>query len=199
MYLVSENELSKPNQFRCLEIHRFLIIIIIIIIYIYIAQTSIWIYSVALYNIVPLNWSKTGPWLAQKTHDFANKGDFILWKPGNHHRTQMMMFWRRYNDLFRSVVWVGENPGKEVANSFGSKSYQWGLITLSKFPLEGWIFGAQRAKNETPRYSKTKSQRSEPKWLLKYLISPNFCARFQPNRLTTTFGPWNTFSDNNTY
>ena len=24
LYLVSENELSKPNQFRCLEIHRFL-------------------------------------------------------------------------------------------------------------------------------------------------------------------------------
>ena len=95
-----------------------------------------------------------------------NKGDFILWKPGNHHRTQMMMFWRRYNDLFRSVVRVGENPGKEVANSFGSTIYQWGLITLSKFPLEGWIFGAERAKNEPPPcYSKTKSQRSEPKWL----------------------------------
>ena len=29
-----------------------------------------------------------------------NKGDFILWKPSNHHRTQMMTFWRRYNDLF---------------------------------------------------------------------------------------------------
>ena len=24
LYLVSENEFSKPNQFRCLEIHRFL-------------------------------------------------------------------------------------------------------------------------------------------------------------------------------
>ena len=32
----------------------------------------------------------------------------------------------------------------------------------------------------------------------KYLIIPNFCAKFQPNRLTTTFGPWNTFSDNDT-
>ena len=32
VYLVNENELSKPNQFRCLEIHRFL----------------------------PLNWCKTG-------------------------------------------------------------------------------------------------------------------------------------------
>ena len=72
-------------------------------------------------------------------------------------------------------------------------------MALSKCPLEGWIFGAKRAKNETPpspRNSKTKSQRSESKWLLKYLITPNFCAKFHPNRLTTTFGPWNTFSDN---
>ena len=49
-----------------------------------------------------------------------------------------------------------------------------------------------------PCNSKTKSHRSELKWLLKYLITPNFCAKFQPNRLTTTFGPWNTFSDNDT-
>ena len=28
---------------------------------------------------------------------------------------------------------------------------------------------------------------------------PNFYAKFQPNRLTTTFGPWNTFSDCDTY
>ena len=71
-------------------------------------------------------------------------------------------------------------------------------MALSKCPLEGWIFGAQRAKNETPPVinSKTKSKRSEPKWLLKYLVIPNFCAKFQPNRLTTSFGPWNTFSDN---
>ena len=66
-------------------------------------------------------------------------------------------------------------------------------MALSKFPLEGWIFGAQKAKNETPPpppfNSKTKSQRSEPKWLSKYLIIPNFCAKFQPNRLTTTFQP----------
>ena len=50
----------------------------------------------------------------------------------------------------------------------------------------------------TPRNSKTKIQRSEPWWLLKYLITPNFSAKFQPNRLTTTFGPWNTLSDNDT-
>ena len=43
MYLVSDNELSKPNQFRCWEIHRFL----------------------------PLNWSKTGFWLAQKNTWFC--------------------------------------------------------------------------------------------------------------------------------
>ena len=64
---------------------------------------------------------------------------------------------------------------------------------------EGLVFGAQRAKkSEPPWNSKTKSQRSEPNWLLKYLIAPNVCAEFQPNRLTTTFGPWNTFSDNDT-
>ena len=50
----------------------------------------------------------------------------------------------------------------------------------------------------TPWNSKTESQRSEPNWLLKYLTGPNSCAKFQPNRLTTTFGPWNTFSDNDT-
>ena len=47
-----------------------------------------------------------------------------------------------------------------------------------------------------PCNSKTKSQGTEPKWLLKYLITSNFCTKFQPNRFTTTFGPWNTFSDN---
>ena len=56
----------------------------------------------------------------------------------------------------------------------------------------------KRQKREPPCNCKTKSQRSEPKWVLKYLITPNFCAKFQPNRLTTTFGPWNTFSDYDT-
>ena len=45
-----------------------------------------------------------------------------------------------------------------------------GLMALSKCHLEGWIFGAQNAKKD----SKTKSHRSEPKWLLKYLITPSF-------------------------
>ena len=49
----------------------------------------------------------------------------------------------------------------------------------------------QKMRPPPPRNSKTKShcQRSELKWLLKYLITPNFCAKFQPNRLTTTLGP----------
>ena len=76
LYLVSENELSKSNQYCCLEIYRFL----------------------------PLNCCKTGLWLAQKTHDRDLAKQrwliFILWKPGNHHRTQMIMFWRRYSELF---------------------------------------------------------------------------------------------------
>ena len=71
-----------------------------------------------------------------------------------------------------------------------------------KIPPGRQGFGAERAKNETPPpppcNSKTKSHLIEPKWLLKYLMTPNFCAKFQPNRLTTTFGPWNTFSDNDT-
>ena len=60
-----------------------------------------------------------------------------------------------------------------------------------KCPLGGWILGAWRAENEPspfPWKSKTKSQRSNPKWLLQYLTTPTFCAKFQPNRLTTTFG-----------
>ena len=81
----------------------------------------------------------------------------------------------------------------------------------SRVPLEGWIFGAQRAKTSSPppprnskgksqrsELSKGKSQRSELKWFWKYLMTPNFCAQFQPNLLTTTFGAWNTFSDNDT-
>ena len=60
-----------------------------------------------------------------------------------------------------------------------------------KCPLGGWILVAWRAENEPspfPWKSKTKSQRSNPKWHLQYLITPTFCAKFQPNRLTTTFG-----------
>ena len=78
-----------------------------------------------------------------------------------------------------------------------------GSYCTFKMPSGRLDFWCSRAKNETPplpppRNSKTKSQRTESKWLLKYLITPNFCAKFQPNQLTTTFGPWNTFSDNDT-
>ena len=52
VYLVNENELSKPNQFCCLEIHR----------------------------LLPLNWSKTGLWLAQKTRDLAKQRWFYSLK-----------------------------------------------------------------------------------------------------------------------
>ena len=80
-------------------------------------------------------------------------------------------------------------------------------MALLKCPLGAWIFGVQRAKNGTPhhplpppppRNSKPKSQRSELKWLWKYLMTPNFCVKFQPNLLTTTFRPWNIFSDYDT-
>ena len=68
---------------------------------------------------------------------------------------------------------------------------------MSPGRLDLWC--SKGKKWHRPWNSKTKRQRSEPNWLLKYLIAPNFCAKFQPKRLTTTFGPWNTFSDNDTY
>ena len=90
------------------------------------------------------------------------------------------------------------------SNSFGSTIYQWGLMALSKCPPGRLDFRWSKGKKlDTPHppsscNSKTKSHKGEPKWLSKYLITPNFCAKFQPNRLTTNFGPWNTFSDNAT-
>ena len=36
------------------------------------------------------------------------------------------------------------------SNSLGSTIYQWGLIALSKCPMEGWIFGAQGKKMRHP-------------------------------------------------
>ena len=77
-----------------------------------------------------------------------------------------------------------------------------GSYCTFKMPSGRLDFWCSRAKNDTPPpppcNSKTKSQRTESKWLLKYVITPNVCAKFQPNQLTTTFGPWNTFSDNDT-
>ena len=66
-------------------------------------------------------------------------------------------------------------------------------------PCEAGFLVLKRPKMRPPPFnSKTKSQGSERKWLLKYFITPSFCAKFQLNRLTTTFGPWNTFADNDT-
>jgi len=73
----------------------------------------------------------------------------------------------------------------------------YGTFKISPGRLDFWCSKGKNAP--TPRNSKTESQRSEPNWRLKYLIAPNFCAKFQPNRLTTTFGPWNTFSDNDSW
>ena len=72
LHLVSENELSKPNQFLCLEIHLFL----------------------------PLNWCETGLWLAQKTWFSKTKVILFFENLATTMGTQMMMFWHRYNDLF---------------------------------------------------------------------------------------------------
>ena len=40
-------------------------------------------------------------------------------------------------------------------------------------------------KKRLPCNSRTETQRSEPNRLLKYLITPKFRAKLQPNRLTT--------------
>ena len=110
-------------------------------------------------------------------------------------------------------------PGSYLCNTLRTKLHAWtkssiivefmvtfiwqhnlpvGSYHTFKMPLEDYIFVAQRAKMRSPCNSKTISQRSEPKWLLKYIITPYFCAKFQPNRLATTFGRWNTFSGNDT-
>ena len=75
----------------------------------------------------------------------------------------------------------------------------YGTFKMSPGRLDFWCSKEKMTPPAPPsRNSKTESQRSEPNWRLKYLIAPNFCAKFQPNRLTTTFGPWNTFSVNDT-
>ena len=69
----------------------------------------------------------------------------------------------------------------------------YGTFKMPPRMLDFWC--SKGKKWDSPQNSKTKSQRSEPKWLLKYLITP-ICAKFQPNRLTTTFGPWDAYFSN---
>ena len=112
-------------------------------------------------------------------------------------------------------------PGSSLCNTLRTKLHAWtessiivefmvkfiwqhnlpvGSYHTFKMPPGRLDFWCSKGKKwDPPCNFKTKSQRSEPKWLLKYLITPNFCAKFQPNRLTTTFGPWNTFLDNDTW
>ena len=71
-------------------------------------------------------------------------------------------------------------------------------MELLKFPLKGWIFGAQRANYETPLKLQNLKTEKWAKLVFKYLITLNFCAKLQPNQLTTTFGSSNTFSDSDT-
>ena len=73
------------------------------------------------------------------------------------------------------------------------------LSHFQNAPLKAGFLVLKGQKMIPPCNSKTKSQRSEPKWILKHLITPTFCAKFQPNRSITTFGRWNTFSDNVTW
>ena len=71
-----------------------------------------------------------------------------------------------------------------------------GTFKMSPGRLDFWCSMGKKWDPLPP--PETPEERSELKWVLKYLITPNFRAKFQPNRLTTTFGPWNTFSDNDT-
>ena len=93
------------------------------------------------------------------------------------------MNWKLYYSRVHGQIHLAAQFTSGVLSHFENAPWKAGFLVL-----EG-------QKMRPPCNSKTKSQRSEPKWLLKYLITPNFCAKFQLNRLTTTFGPWNTFSD----
>ena len=68
-----------------------------------------------------------------------------------------------------------------------------GCYGTFKMPPGRLDFWCPKGKKRDPPNSKPKSQRSELKWLWKYLKTPNFCVKFQPNLLTTTFAP-GTFS-----
>ena len=112
-------------------------------------------------------------------------------------------------------------PGSSLSNTLRRKLHAWhessiivmfivkfiwqhnlpvGFYGTFKMTPERLDFLYSKGKKWDPPWnSKTLSQRSEPNWLLKYLMATNFCAKFQPNRLTTSFCPWNTFSHNDTY
>ena len=102
-------------------------------------------------------------------------------------------------------------PGSSLSNTFKTKLHAWtksfiiaesmvkfiwqhnipvGFYGTVKMTLRKLDFWCSKGKQwDTPWNSKTKCQRIEPKWLLKYLIAHSLCAKFQPNRLTTSFGP----------
>ena len=104
-------------------------------------------------------------------------------------------------------------PGSSLSNTLRTKLHAWNessiiVVFIVKFiwqlnlPVE--FYGTFKMTPERldflcskgkkwgpppPCNSKTESQRSQPNWRLKYLMATNFCAKFQPNRLTTSFWP----------
>ena len=100
-------------------------------------------------------------------------------------------------------------PGSSLCNTLRTKLHAWtespiivefmvrfiwqhnvpvGSYHTFKMPPRRLDFRCSNGKKwDPPCNSKTKSQRSEPKWPLKYLITPNFCAKFQPNRVEYNF------------
>ena len=98
-------------------------------------------------------------------------------------------------DQSQPLVAISKGKAQEILGNVHSSAE--GSCTLEMTP--GRLdCGAVWAAYETHWNSRTNSLRAEPKRLLKYLITPSFCAKFQPNWLMTTFGPWNTFSDRDT-
>ena len=94
------SKLMLKLQFRCLEIHR---------------------------RFLPWDWSKTGIWLAQKTHDFAKQRWFYFLKtqqPPWEHKwwcSPMMMFYKMlefFFDLYSVSRHISKHYSKHVKSPY---------------------------------------------------------------------------------
>ena len=75
----------------------------------------------------------------------------------------------------------------------------YGTFKMPPGRLYFWFSNSKKWDPPPPVAPELKVTEENQVGFLKYLITPNFCAKFQPDRLTTTFGPWNTFSDNDAF
>ena len=90
-------------------------------------------------------------------------------------------------DQSQPLVVISKGKAQEILGNVHSSAE--GSCTLEMTQMEGWIVVLYEPQMRPPRNCRTNSLRAEPKRLLKYLITPSFCAKFQPNWLMTTFGP----------